>query len=80
MSTPSNNELVKIRSVNDLKFAKAIYRQEARIHEQAFSIGVSTFKANFEASLKITVQRAIQRLLYMGAVRLMQKNKHNQQG
>jgi len=79
MSTSANNELVKIRSINDLKFAKAIYRQEARIHEQAFSLGVSAFKANFEASLKITLQRALQRLLYVGAARLMQRNKHNQQ-
>ena len=73
MSTISKQELVKIRSMNDLRFAKAIYRQEARIHEQAFAMGVTSFKANFESALKITIQRNLQRLLFVGAMRLLQK-------
>ncbi len=62
---------VKIKTVDDLKHAKEIFRYEARVNEQALISGFKHFGDLVRISARSSLQHYGRKILYYGLIRLL---------
>lgn len=64
---------IRIRSMQDIKLAKEVYRYEAKMHHQSFNAGVSRLRNSFRDTLENTLRIALQDALIFGIRKLASK-------
>jgi len=61
---------IKIRSTRDIKYAREIYRYEARIQKQSISSGINQFRRDFRTALENTLRDATAKAMIFGIEKL----------
>ncbi len=65
---------VRIRTMNDLKVARSVYRYESAMYDRAMLSSLYRFKYAFKTSLKNSCRLAAERAIIAGINRLIAKN------
>jgi hypothetical protein len=71
MSKPVKIRNVKIKTVDDLKHAKELFRYEAKVNQQAAISGLNHFGEIFRSSARRSVQRYGQKLLVTALLKVL---------
>lgn len=66
---------IRIRSMQDLKIAREVYKYESKISNQSVSVEISRFRSNFRTALENTLRDAAQKAIIFGLQKLAKKNK-----
>lgn len=64
---------IRIRSMQDIKLAKEVYRYESKVHNQAVNAGVFRLRNTFRDTMENTLQVALQNALIFGIKKLASK-------
>lgn len=70
-----NMKYIRIRSMQDIKLAKEIYRYEAKVHDQALSAGLLRLRSSFRDTMENTLRVAFENALIFGIKKLASKKK-----
>ncbi|MDF1571104.1 MAG: hypothetical protein P1P82_05750 [Bacteroidales bacterium] len=61
---------IRIRSMQDIKLAKEIYRYEAKVHNQALNAGLFRLRSSFRDTMENTLRVAFENALIFGIKKL----------
>ena len=64
---------IRIRSMQDIKLAKEVYRYESKVHTQSLNAGVFRLRNSFRDAMENTVRIALQDALIFGIKKLARK-------
>ncbi len=64
---------IRIRSMQDIKLAKEVYRYESKVHNQAVNAGVFRLQSSFRDAMENTLRIALQNALIFGIKKLASK-------
>ncbi len=66
---------IKIRSTRDIKYAREIYRYEAKIQKQSIASGIRQFRSDFRTALENTLRDAAAKAMIFGIEKLTGRRK-----
>jgi len=66
---------IRIRTMQDIKLAKEVYRYEAKVHNQTVNAGVLRLRHSFRDTMESTLRAALQSALIFGIKKLASKKK-----
>jgi hypothetical protein len=66
---------IKIRSTRDIKYARELYRYEAKIQKQSISSGINQFRSDFRSALENTLRDAAAKAMIFGIRKLTGKSR-----
>lgn len=66
---------IRIKSTRDIKYAREIYRYEAKIHKHSIAAGISHFRSQFRTALENTLRDATAKAMIFGIEKLTGKRK-----
>jgi len=64
---------IRIRSMQDIKLAKEVYRYESKVHNQSVNAGVFRLRNSFRDTMENTLRIALQNALIFGIKKLASK-------
>lgn len=70
-----DKKYIRIRSMQDIKLAKEVYRYEAKVHNQTVNAGVLRLRNSFRDTMENTFRIALQSALIFGIKKLASKKK-----
>ncbi len=71
MNNSVNKNVIRLRTVNDLRIAKEHYRYNVKLQEEMLGTRLKILRSSFVESLKATLKKTGQQLLILAAIKLV---------